>query len=488
LDRRQTHRTVWSRLLVTGAVLSLSACGSASRRSDWPLPNGDLGSTRAAPHAGIGRDDIAKLEPVWRYRFTIKPGESGAFTATPVVANGVVYLQDMNSNVVALHLRTGALRWLHRFRAPNPGPNGLAVADGHVFGATDTTAFALSAATGRLLWLRRLVSRTESFVDTAPTVADGRVYLSTTGYVPGTRGALYALDARTGSIRWRFGTIKRPWRYPAEAGGGGAWNPPSGDGDGRVYWGTANPFPFGGTPRRPNGGSFPGPALYTDSLLVLEGASGHLAWYDQVTPHDIRDQDFQLPPILAAGRVFGAGKAGLVIAWDPDTGRRVWQTEIGLHRNDRGALPRRLVPVCPGLLGGVETAMAYADGRLFVPVVDLCSRGSAVGYAPLAQTNVAAGRGELVALDAASGRRLWTRRLPQPPFGCATAGDGVVFVPTFDGAIYGLDSRSGATLWTARMRAGVNACPALADGFLLVGAGVPRGRRSVLELVAYAAQ
>jgi outer membrane protein assembly factor BamB len=483
--RRPIYRAL-SLLLFASAVLLPSASGAASRASEWPLPNSDLDSTRAAPDAGIGRGTVTRLEPIWRYRFTIRPGESGAFTATPVVADGVVYLQDMDSNVVALHLHTGARRWLHRFRAPSPGPNGLALAGGRVFGATDTTAFALSAATGRLVWQRRLVSRTESFVDTAPAVADGRVYLSTTGYIAGTRGALYALDTRTGSIRWRFGTIKRPWRYPAEAGGGGAWEPPSVGGDGRVYWGTGNPFPFGGTRRRPNGGSYPGPVLYTDSLLVLEQGSGGLDWYDQVTPHDTRDHDFQLPPILAAGRAFGAGKAGLVIAWDTATRRRIWQTEVGLHRNDRGALSRRLVPVCPGLLGGVETAMAYAHGRLFVPVVDLCSRGSAVGYAPLAQTNPRAGRGALVALAAASGRRLWTRLLPQPPFGCATAGDGVVFVPTFDGGLYGFDTRTGATLWTARMQAGVNACPALADGLLLVGAGVPIGRRSVPELVAYA--
>ena len=132
--------------------------------------------------------------------------------------------------------------------------------------------------------------------------------------------------------------------------------------------------------------------------------------------------------------------------------------------------------------------MAYADGRLFVPVVDLCSRGSATGYAPLEQTNPSTGRGELVALDASNGRRLWTIRFPQPPFGCATVGDGVVFVSTFDGALYGLDARTGAKLWTTRMRAGINACPALADGYLLVGAGVPMGRTSALELVAYAAR
>jgi len=391
----------------------------------------------------------------------------------------------MESNVAALDLRRGERLWLHRFNAGNPGPNGVALADGRLYGATDTTAFALTLRTGRLVWQRRLLSRHESFVDTAPAVANGLVYLSTTGYAPGTRGALYALDAVRGTIRWRFETIKLPWRYPLEAGGGGAWYPPSVDPDGRIYWGTANPIPWGGTRARPNGGSFPGPALYTDSLLVFDGSTGRLLWYDQVSPHDIRDHDFQLPPVLAGGRVIGAGKAGLVVAWDSRTQRRLWQTEVGLHRNDRGPLPRRLVPVCPGLLGGVETPLAVADDRVFVPVVDLCSRGSAVGFAPLEQTNPARGRGELVALDVRDGRRIWTHRFAQPIFGCATVGDGVVFTSTYEGTVYGLDVRDGRVLWTARLRARINACPALAERMLLVGAGVPRGRDSALELVAF---
>ena len=62
--------------------------------------------------------------------------------------------------------------------------------------------------------------------------------------------------------------------------------------------------------------------------------------------------------------------------------------------------------------------------------------------------------GRIELFDAASGRSLWTTRFGSPTFGCATAGDGVVFVPTFDGTLYALDSRSGARLWTARMRAG----------------------------------
>ncbi len=142
--------------------------------------------------------------------------------------------------------------------------------------------------------------------------------------------------------------------------------------------------------------------------------------------------------------LFGAGKAGLVIAWDSSTHKRLWETAVGVHRNDRGPLPRRPVSVCPGLFGGVETPMAYAGGRLFVPVVDLCMRGSSVGYEPLDQVNVAArGRGELVALDAATGHEVWTRHLPQANFGCATVANGVVFTATFDGTVYGFDASDG---------------------------------------------
>jgi alcohol dehydrogenase (cytochrome c) len=255
-----------------------------------------------------------------------------------------------------------------------------------------------------------------------------------------------------------------------------------------VFFGTANPSPYGGTRRHPNGGAYAGPALYTDSLLALDARTGRLSWYDQVTPHDVRDYDFELPPILASigGRpaVFGAGKAGVVIAWDRTSHRRIWQTEVGIHRNDEGPLPPHRVSVCPGLFGGVETPMAYADGRLFVPVVDLCARGSAYGYERLENIDAFRGRGELVALDAATGKHLWARTLPQPDFGCATLADGVVFTSTLDGTVYALDARSGTTLWKQSMRAGINACPALASNTLLVGAGVPRKGGAVLELSA----
>ena len=231
--------------------------------------------------------------------------------------------------------------------------------------------------------------------------------------------------------------------------------------------------------------------LYTDSLLVLEARTGKLLWYDQVTPHDVRDYDFQATPVLATldgvDVVFGAGKAGRVIAWDRETRKRRWAAVVGVHRNDVGPLPPRRVTVCPGLLGGVETPMAYADGRLFVPVVDLCGWGSAIARQELTELDPMQGRGRLVALDGSTGRRLWERRLPSPNFGCATVSNDVVFTSTYAGTVYAFAVEDGELLWRGRLPAGLNACPAVVGDLLLVGAGVrlPETGGSSPKLVAF---
>ena len=491
-------------LLLLGLLLAAGAARADAGGGDWRLPNLGWTSTRAQPGSAITPATVSRLHVLWRFRIprssvvSDDPNDTRAVVATPIVAGSSVYIQDSKSNVYALDRETGRVRWAHRFNASATGRNGLAYSSGSVYGATDTTVFSLSAATGRMLWERRLLTPVEQWVDIAPTIAHNIVYTSTVGYPPGGRGAIYALDAHTGKVLWKFDTIRDPWKYPNEAGGGGAWHTASIDEAGNLYSGVANPGPWGGTRTRPNGGAFPGPALYTDSLVVLDGKTGRLKWYDQVTPHDVRDHDFQLPPILAelavggAQRqvVFGGGKAGIVIAWDRATRKRLWQTVVGVHRNDSGPLPPKRVTVCPGLLGGVETPMAYDGSRVFVPVVDLCAWGSATGYQAYTSVDPSKGRGEFLALDAASGRVLWRRALDQPDLGCATVASGVVFTSTFDGRIYGLDPATGATLWQARARAGINSCPSLSRDLLLVAAGSasPGLQHPVFEVVAYAAR
>lgn len=474
-----------SSALLLGLVVVLAGCGGSDDEAAWRLPNGDLAGTRASAGSGIDSGTVGELEVRWRFALTAAPTYSGIFASTPVADEETIYVQDLRSNVHALDPATGKAHWSRLYHAQNEGPNGLAVVDGRVYGATDSDAFALEASTGRELWRRHLTSATEQFIDIAPVVHDGLVHVSTVGFPPGGRGAMYALEAGDGAVRWKFDTIREPWLHPAEAGGGGLWYPPTIDAEGRLYGGTANPAPWGGTPERPNGAAFPGPVLWTDSLVVLHAETGHLLWHDQVTPHDVRDQDFQSSPVLVGELVVGAGKAGRVIAWNRETHRRVWETEVGLHVNDRGPLPPRRVTVCPGLLGGVLTPLAAADGRVFVPVVDLCGWGSATAAQTLDQVDPSRGRGRFVALELGSGRVLWERRLPSPVFGCATVANDVVFTSTYDGTVYAFAAADGRTLWRARLRAGSNGCPAIVGDLLVVGAGVRRPGGPAPELVAF---
>jgi alcohol dehydrogenase (cytochrome c) len=462
-------------------VAALVAGGGSAAAGDWSQPNGDLEGTRAVSETPISSQTVAQLRVRWR--FPLRRGSTfGSFASTPLVVGGTVYLQDLSSSVWALDARTGTVRWRRLFKAPNDGPNGLSSAGGRLFGATDAAVFALDRRTGRRLWAHRLVNRREQFVDIAPLAARGLVYASTIGLPPGGRGALYALDGRNGRIRWRVDTIRDPWSRPA-AGGGGAWYTPSLAPDGQLYVGIANPGPWGGSRAQPNGGAFPGPALYTDSLLALDSATGRLLWFDQVTRHDVRDYDFEATPIVVGPTVFGAGKAGRVVAWDRVTGRRVWSRAVGTHLHDLGPLPGAPTNVCPGLWGGVLTPMAHADGRLFVPVVERCMRESAVRSAPPA--NLGTGEGLIVALSSRTGRSLWQRRLGSPATGCATVARDVVFVPTLDGRLYGFSTEDGRAVWETRLPAGINGCPAVSGRMLLVGAGIPRGRGSEAGVTAY---
>jgi outer membrane protein assembly factor BamB len=441
--------------------------------AEWPAPNFDSAGDRANGAAAIDAANVRRLRVAWRFEFPENTTYSGVDASTPLVIGGRAFVQTLRSNVYALDLATGRVIWRRLYHRVDGGPNGLAAAGDRLFGSTDTSLFALDRATGRQSWIRRLTSH-EQPIDVAPVAQSGVVVTSSTGMHPPGKGTLFAVDQSTGRVRWRFVTIKDAWAVQSEAAGGGAWWPGSVSGD-TLYVGNSNALPFGGSRAHPNGGAYAGAALYTDSLLALGLRTGRLRWYDQAVPHDVRDYDMAASPIVGRlgkrSAVFGAGKNGWVYAWDARTHRRLWKAAVGRHLNDVGPLPTHEVTVCPGLFGGVLTPMALADGRLFAPVVDLCHRGSAYGFPSFGTTDPAKGRGELVALAAATGRRLWTRRLPSPAFGCATVSRDVVFTATFAGTVYAFAARNGRLLWHAREPAGIDACPVVAGDMLLVGAG-----------------
>ena len=131
--------------------------------------------------------------------------------------------------------------------------------------------------------------------------------------------------------------------------------------------------------------------------------------------------------------------------------------------------------------------MAYAAGRLFVPVVELCSRESAVTSNSAFARPPAQGKGVLYALDAATGKTAWRRQLVSAPFGCATVARDAVIVPTYDGRVAAFATSDGHTLWHTQLRAGNNSCPAVGSDVLIVAAGAkhPDIAHPVTEVVAY---
>ncbi len=478
----------------------------AANAGAWPAHNHDLANTRATTQSAINSQNVSRLKVKWTFPFK-GAGGAGAFASTPIVLNNTVYFQDLSSNVFALDRETGKVKWQHTVNKPSVGPNGVAYGYGRIYSATPTNVFALDPQTGKQVWSsKKLVRNNAEGIDMTPQVYDNTVLVST---VPGNLNSFYkgngdgivhALDAATGKPKWQFNTISdgaKLWGNPKINSGGGLWYPPSVDSKGRVFISVANPAPLYGTKKFPNGSSRPGPNLYTNSIVALDGKTGKRLWFRQALRHDLRDYDLMIPAILTTVPIKGvqteavivAGKMGKVFAYRAADGKSLWTRSVGKHKNDTGPLPRKPTNITPGDFGGVETPMALADGRVFVPWLDFPARASETGLSGGFATKFDAGRGGFSAIDAATGKVIWQHKLPAVNFGGATVANDVVFTSDFAGNLYGYDTQSGKTVWSAKATAGINSFPAIDGDTLIVGAGTAGlVKKPQLQLIAYSLQ
>lgn len=499
--------------------------GTPSEVSDsagaFPAPNGNYANTREVDGGAINAENISTLEEAW----TMDLGGTsafGVFSSNPVVTDDTVYLQDINSNVFAVDRTTGEPKWERAFDAPTTGPNGVAVGEGFVVGGTATSAFALDAETGEVAWEKEIVRQPSEGVDMAPLIWDGKVIISSVPgaslanfYGGGGRGIVYALDLETGEEVWQFDTTSDElWGNAEVNSGGGLWQTPAIGTDGNIYMAVANPGPWPGTPEFPNGSSRPGPNLYTNSLVVLDGETGELQWHWQALAHDLRDWDLHLGPILTTAEIDGesrdvvvlSGKLGTVYVLDRESRELIWEKDVGLHTPESGIgttggegrpdqdgpnrnAPFREFPVTvyPGWLGGVETAMAVSDGVVYVPVNNLCSiyrrQGNFTEGSELC--DLAQGTGELVALDLATGEEIWKKDLPQQNYGGATVVNDVVVTGTFDGMMHAFNKADGTEVWTKQLPAQSNSTPAITGDMIIQGAGFAAAPGQKAQVVAY---
>ena len=466
------------------------AASTVGTAGSWPYANGDLANNRVATGSTISATNVSRLSPVWTFKLTGKAAAGvltdGSLTASPIVQNGVVYLQDLDSNVYALSLATGKLQWEYRCDQPEksgPGPNGVAVADGKVYGLTPTAAFALSAGTGRTIWVNSdLLRSNQGTFGIQPQVADGRVYLaSQLGSAPG-GGVLLALNATSGAVLWRFNTVvgPEPGVQALGLGAGGAWETPLVSGDGSVTYGIGNPYQTAAAAI-----AHPAVALYTDSDVNLDAATGKLRWYYQGVPNDFEDHDMQTSPISArAGGVsvvIGSGKMGYVYEMNAGTGKLIWKTPVGAHNGHddeslealehRSTLKAPFTSL-PGPLGGVLADLAVSNNTVYVETLDV-----PVTYTTLslrASKGPGSTTGEVEALDLATGKVEWDQKVPQLPLGAITVSNDLVFTTLYNGVLIALNRGTGAIVYRRQLPTSTNSAIAIAGNTVIVPAGGPR--------------
>jgi glucose dehydrogenase len=281
---------------ITGARLA----NAAREPQNWLNYFGTYDGQRYSSLNQINRSNVKQLAPVWAFQ----TGKiEGGLNATPLVADGVLYLVGSYDRVFALDAVTGKKFWHYFYKVPagaipyGTSVRGLAIGYGLVFlGTLDNHMIALDAKTGQEVWNVEIedYKKCGCNVNAAPVVVKDKVVVGVTGGDSAHRGYLTAFDAKTGQLAWRFYTIPGPgepghetWEGDSwKLGGGATWMTGTYDPElNLLYWGVGNPS------SNFHGGDRAGTNLYTDSVVALDADTGKLKWHYQEVPHDEYDFD-----------------------------------------------------------------------------------------------------------------------------------------------------------------------------------------------------
>jgi len=188
-------------------TLAIAAACAAATCPAQSMFRGDAAHTGV--YAGEGPRQFHGVK--WKF------ATGGRVVGSPVIDAGVVYFGSEDGNVYAVDAATGAQRW----RRATGGPVGATPAIGHGLvytGSSDGKFYALSARTGAPKWkfatsgerhfeakgLHGWQPKTQTIADpfdmylSSPVVANDSVYFGSGD------GNIYALNAITGELRWKF--------------------------------------------------------------------------------------------------------------------------------------------------------------------------------------------------------------------------------------------------------------------------------------------
>jgi PQQ-dependent dehydrogenase (methanol/ethanol family) len=489
--------------------------------------NGDYTQQRYYPNRQINVSNVSKLRPAWIFQTEVKE----SMETTPIVINGIMYITTSFNHVYALDARTGEQIWHYKHKL-GPitvyccGPNNRGVAaygDNIYMGTLDSKLVALNAKTGAVVWQSDIADPELGYSETmAPTAVNGKILIGTNGGEYGIRGFVKAFDAKDGKLLWTFYTIPENsvgvWAEKDATGrnmlrdiaaekatlartgdpyktlGGGVWQNPAVDlSTNRIYFVVGNPSPD------LDGSLRPGDNLYTNSLVSVNLDTGQYICHFQYIAHDVWDLDAVSPPIITtvAGRdgrpvkgVLHAGKTGHVYIHDANDCSLIRFSEAMVPQENMWVLPTKDgARMLPGANGGVEwSPMAINPGLGLSYAINLHQPMTYhVESTPYPKGKLWLGGafkvipaeeqwGNVTAVDYNTGKIRWQVKTQQPMIGgvLATAG-GLVFTGEGNGQFKAYDAETGAVLWKFQAGAGVNAPPAsyTVDGkqYIVVAAG-----------------
>ena len=228
---------------------------------------------------------------------------AGPIVTTPAIADGVVYIGSMSGHLHAIDQQTGKEKW--NFKSRMPIASSAAVADGTVYFVSSTGSLAaIDAATGQPRWvfaaeyerkfeaknLHGYPSAAQTIPDawdvftSSPAVVDGKVYFGSGD------GGVYAVDAKSGVLQWKFQTGDVVHASPAVA-------------NGTVYIGS-----------------------WDGCMYAIDATSGQQKWMfrggqDPATHNQV---GFQSSPAVVDGTVYVGSRDAHVYALDAATGRKQW--------------------------------------------------------------------------------------------------------------------------------------------------------------------
>jgi outer membrane protein assembly factor BamB len=127
------------------------------------------------------------------------------------------------------------------------------------------------------------------------------------------------------------------------------------------------------------------------------------------------------------------------------------------------------VSVLPGPFGGVQSPLAFQEGVLFVPLINLPLTYTDTSFTLDLQTT----QGAMLALDARNGDVLWRADVPTFFAGGATVANDLVFGAGLDGLVRAFTIATGEEVWQWQAPVGINAPLVVAGDLLLVPAGGP---------------